>query len=188
MARKKRHELFRITEVKAENNVTLESKRSQFLRIEELIFRNELAILLSERSRQLAIQPIGLMKEQRLFALDMPFIRQNTEYICQNIQKRLTGYNVYVEKAQIQHYLQNIDRVFRAALAQGKELSAIPYTEAEYSFKSFKKKDKPKQGQTRPVIVFDKIYPSVRAAHRDNAHMSYSAIQQMTLKERKRVA
>jgi hypothetical protein len=124
MGKKNRKEIIRFTEAVAGASLRNQEKRSAFLGIEEMIFRNELSILLNEKTAPLTIQPITLMKEQRVFSADMHFIKQNFDYIAGQIQQRLTRHNLYVEKDQIKHYLQNIDSLFRAALAKGENLSA----------------------------------------------------------------
>jgi hypothetical protein len=172
----------RVTEVKAFKRQGQAEQRSQFRNIEELVFRYELDVLLDERHKVSVTMPIAVTTEQKapkergyISLEDMGFIRQNTDFVARQIQKRLaSAYNFYVDKDVIGLYLENVDAIFRAQIAQGQNPRAIDHLPKP--LKPAKKK--PTQGQKRPVNVNGKLYKSLRDAARDNPDKTYSAIRE----------
>lgn len=175
-----------LVEVKAKAHGNELQLKAQFDKdgIMELLLQYELAVLLDERTRNRSVEVIGLMKGQKVFALDMQFIRQNEEFICREIQKRLASGNrrLYIDKESIQHYLNQVDKVFKAKLAAGEEISAVPYTRIKFESR------KPKQGQARPVILFGTYYPTIEAAARANPSMTADAIRKASMRGLKKLS
>lgn len=175
-----------LVEVKAKAHGNELRMKAQFDKdgVMELILQYELSVLLDERTRSRSIEIIGLMRGQKVFALDIQFIRQNEDYICSEIQKRLASNkrHLYVDKETIQYYLQEVDKVFRAKLAAGEEISAVPYTSIKFETRE------PKKGQARPVILFGVYYPTIAAAQRANPSMNYDTIRQESMRGLKRIS
>jgi len=180
---KERESFNSIVEIKAKRENEDRAIKQQFGKLEEMVYRAELATLLDERNRQRSIEVIGLMQEQKVYALDMQFIRQNTEFIVSEIQKRLRSYGtgIYVTKGDIESYLEHVDLAYRAKLALGETVTAVPYVH----FKAEAKE--PQSGQARPVVLFGVFYPTIAAAHRANPAMSYDAIRMASMRELKKL-
>lgn len=171
--------------------------KSQFRGVMELVLRQELSVLLDEKLRNQTVERIGLLDSQKALAFDMQFIRQNTDFITARIQKGMASFGLHLEKGQIEEYLLAIDKVFKAKLAQGETVDAIPYigkfdTLEEAERKAIEEAEmiragkKPKQGKARPVVFMGCIYSSVRAAWKANPSFSYNSIQKYTLAQVKK--
>lgn len=159
--------------------------------VEELILRYELSVLLDERLRNQVVERIDLMDVQKTFGFDMQFIRQNADFITARIQKSLSSvHHLFVDKGQIEEYLLRVDMVFKAKLAAGEPIDAIPYIGQYDTLDEFgninQKAKTPKQGRARPIVFMGKIYSSIRAAHQDNPSFSYNSIQKYTLRQAKK--
>lgn len=164
--------------------------KSQFRGVMELVLRQELSVLLDERLRNQAVERVGLLDSQKAFAFDMQFIRQNTDFITGRIQKGMASYGLHLEKGEIEDYLLDIDKVFKAKIAAGETINAIPYIGSfdtlDEQGEIKKAVQQPKQGRARPIVFMGCIYGSIRAAHKANPSFSYNSIQKQSLRQVKK--
>lgn len=171
---------FRLVEIKALAHAHDSLDRSQFIGIEEFVFRSELSILLDEFKTRYTAYAVD--KQNGVTALYVgEFLKQDKSYIDTEIQKRLGSQGIHVTLNQIDRYLSNVSRLIRAALAQGQEISALPFTDKSY-VKRGRKPLKKKRGKRRPVMVNGIPYESIAEANRAT-NLGYYYIQETSLKE-----
>jgi hypothetical protein len=177
----------RITEVKAFGNRADAEQRSQFRHIEELVFRYELDVLLDERHKTNVTTPLAVTPEQKalrergyISLEDMRFVKQNVDFVAGQIQKRLaSAYNFYVDKEVIGLYLENVDTIFRAKIAQGDNPRAIDHLPSP--LKAARKK--PTSGQKRPTMRGGKLHKSIAEAVRAVPGEKYDTVQKRSRRQ-----
>jgi integrase len=150
----------------------LSQGRSELQAKEKEILRTELSILLDERHAnyvQSHIAPSNL-QDKAVYIGD--YMTLNENYLVAAMQKRLASKGVMLTPLSIRYYLRRISQVFKAALALGKEISALPYADEITRKKRGRPKQiKPrKQGRKRPVVVNGKEYESIEAANRETGY------------------
>lgn len=142
--------------------------------LEEWCFRYELAILLDERQQKLAVDSMG------------DFALQDTEYICNEIAKRLqTNHGLYPDNQQIKDYLDNVSKVMGRLDKLGETVSALDYVPKVKKNKGGRPKKLYKRGKRRPISINGVPYESVAAAEREKK-LGYDFLRKTTLKEIKR--
>lgn len=112
---------------------------------EELVLRAELSILIDERFMNI-----------RNF-LEVSSITKEREAVVQEIAKRLR-----LDKETVRRYLNRIYHVFKAAEANGDNLSALPYVGKPKTRGKGKKNKVPKQGRKRPILGYASIAEAAR--------------------------
>jgi hypothetical protein len=149
--------LVRLTEVKAMRQQIDSQYRAQITELEELIFRQELELLLGSNW----INSLST-KDALLTAL----------------KNRLEKHNLHIPKETLRVYLQNVSNAFRAAIANGQDVSAIPYTGESYRKRGRPPKKKPFK---HPDGGF---YKTMTEAAKLNQSRSYAALKQYAYRER----
>lgn len=159
---------FHLVETKALRHVTEANFRQQFNQYEEFVFRYELSVLLTEGK--------ALYREG-------DFVMQNVVYICEQIQKRLqTNHAWDMDSSTIKRYLKNVSKVIRSKLANGEDVSALPFTGKSYKKRG--RKVQPKRGKKRKVVITldgkSNEYESIAEADRQTG-LGYDYIQRHSL-------
>lgn len=151
---------FRLVEVKAVSNIQKAKHRQQFLSIEELIYKNELAILLGGR-----------------------YLNSSSDYdfLIDALQKRLISFGIHALKEELVKYLATVSRIFEARLLNGEDISAIPYTNGAYKKRGAKPKRK--KGKKRQLLHNGQIYGSIKEAADNDPQTSYAALKQKLWRE-----
>lgn len=173
-----------IVEVEAKIHQNELRLKPQFQGIEEFVFRAELETLMNEFKQRQIVQAIDYRDgdKARWFG---EFVKQDRGYVLGELRKRLASINIHPDNEQLTLYLKNVSKVIRAKLANGEEISSIPFTGKNYSGKrgKGKKNRAPKAGKKRPVFLKETndFYPSIAEANRQTG-LGYDYIQKSSLK------
>jgi hypothetical protein len=172
----------RFTEIKAFDNGFNSQSRTQFIGLEEFIFRSELQTLLNEYKSHHTTRAIDYHEgEEARFVGE--FLKQDRVYVCAQIQFAIRReYRLYPSQADIEKYLDNVSRLIETSLAQGRDFETIPFTHESYP----KIASEPKRGQAHPVIVDGAFYPTIAAAARATGY-NPRVIQRQAMNDAKKL-
>lgn len=170
--------LKRSTEDKSTYNAAVKQGKTELRRGLADILRAELAVLLDEHTRQLAIEPLIAPVGLETSFLDA--VKQNHDYIRDEMIKRLRKPDAMGENAptawQIDHYLAQVSSIMQTLEARGESVSALPYINRRYFIaeerskpiqkKRGRKANQPKRGKRHPVKIGKDTFESIEEANR----------------------
>lgn len=157
-------------------NIFHKKQRDILYKREERVLRTELAILMDEHFGSFHISN---------------FLGQHSEALVHAMYNRLSNEGHYTSKNKIRLYLRFVRYVFKAALANGIEISAVPYLEDKLNTiqKQAPKRGRPverKKGKKRPTQHKGRNYQSIAEAARNDGQTSYAALKQKVWREDKK--
>lgn len=182
MSKKKSRPINRATENQANKNHHDRLKPTALRANQEIVFRDELAILLDEYKGHLSIMP-AQPREGQNPKYFIGVVAQDESFILNEMIKRLASKGLHPTRWQIKDYLNAVSDVMRSKLAWGEEASALPFLNKNY-YQPKKRGRKPlekKRGKRRPVKVNGVQYESIAEADRQT-HLGYFYIQEASLK------
>lgn len=165
-----------IVEVEAKIHQNELRLKPQFQGIEEFVFRAELETLMNEFKQRQIVQAIDYRDgdKARWFG---EFVKQDRGYVLGELRKRLASVNIHPDNEQLTLYLKNVSKVIRAKLANGENVSSIPFTGENYSRKRGRPPKPKKRHHKRPILHKGRIYDSIADAARDDPMTSYETLK-----------
>lgn len=174
-----------IVEIEAKIHQNELRLKPQYQGIEEFVFRAELEILMNEFKQRQIVQAIDYRDGDKARWVG-EFVQQDRGYILGELRKRLASINIHPDNEQLTLYLKNVSKVIRAKLANGENVSSIPFTGENYSRKRGRPPKPKKRHHKRPYLhPSGKLYESIAEAARQEGE-NYNALRAKALYDMKK--